>query len=96
MITVNTLDDVAVPKKGVHGVFAQELAGLGFGNVAFFKTIGKAAGFAELSPHISVGATCAAGFLSKIQMSESAFSNISNEPLAPSPCDRLAEHFLTW
>ena len=88
MITVNTLDDMAVPKNGVHGVFAQELAGLGFGNVAFFKTIGKAAGFAELTPNVSVGATCAGGFLSMIDVNDAIFSNISNEPLAPSPCDR--------
>ena len=63
---------------------AQELAGLGLGNIGYFKTIAKAEYFKDITKSISIGLTGGAGIASKIDVCEEIASNLSgNSNLYP-------------
>ena len=85
-ITINTLDDQALASKGLYMLLSQELAGLGPGNVGFFKTIAKAEYFKPIRD-FSFGVTCAAGIASKIDINDELPSNLNGNSLIH-PVDR--------
>lgn len=89
MLTIDTRDDSALPSRGLHAVFSQELAGLGLGDVAFFKTGAKAAGMYPLTNNVSIGVSCATGVVSQLNVDdERIFSSLTESP-AINPCDRF-------
>lgn len=81
---VNTLDDHPLPSEGVNLSFTQELAGLGIGNVAFFKTVANGGCFKQLGNNFIVGGTFGGGSLSHFLPS----NDICN-PKNGLPCDNF-------
>ena len=81
-LSYNTRDDDALPTKGSHGVFRQELAGLvPIGNVAYFKTLLSFTKMHWVSSRLSVGASFGAGFLLPITSSSDALSSLDSNPV---------------
>ena len=63
-LSVDTLDDQPLPSSGMKLSFSQELAGIGLGNIAFFKTVATGAYFKQIAKNLIVGVTCGAGNMS--------------------------------
>ena len=84
-LSVNTLDDNSIPSSGMKLTFSQELAGIGLGNVAFFKTFANGGYFKEVAKNLVLGLTFGAGNISHITTLEEN-SVRSNGGL---PCDKF-------
>ena len=85
-LTVNTLDHQSLPSSGINLTFSQELAGIGIGNIAFFKTVAKGGYFKQIAKNMIVGITCGAGNISHMSSSDDFSAACMTSGL---PCDKF-------
>lgn len=82
--SINTLDDQAIPSQGIKFMLRQELAGLGLGNVAFFKTEVNGSYYHQIGQNFVIGAGGAGGSVSHMMSSDDPCS-VRNSL----PCDKF-------
>lgn len=83
-LTIDTLDDQSLPSNGMNVSLRQELAGIGLGNVAFFKTEISGSFFKEISRNFIFGTTFGTGNISHMIPSDDACSVRTGLP-----CDKF-------
>lgn len=82
--SINTLDDQAIPSQGMNFTLQQELAGLGLGNVAFFKTEVNGGYYHQIGHNLVIGAGGAGGSVSHMMSSDDPCSVRNGLP-----CDKF-------
>ncbi len=71
-LTINTLDTLSTPSNGINVKLDQELAGLGIGNVAYFKTELSGGFYKQIANNLVIGTTFAGGNISHMIPSDDA------------------------